>query len=234
MQDRPISEHVRENRSVLAKVEKSILVWLAERLPRWITPDHLTLLALGAMLLVGLSYWASQWSDRTLLLVVAGLALNWLGDSLDGTVARVRGQQRPHYGFYVDHVTDMMGVSFLLSGLAASGHMAPPVAFGLLAGYLMVSAEVFLATYALGTFRLSFLRMGPTELRILLAAGTLYLLYKPMVQLGNLGPFRLFDVGGVCGIAALALTLLASAVRNTKVLYQAEPAGSRSDCVRVR
>jgi len=222
MKTKTISEHTREL-GVTANIEKRVLIWMAERLPEWVTSDQLTLLGLFAMLMAGLSYWAAQWDERALFLVVVALGLNWFGDSLDGTLARVRNRQRPRYGFYVDHVIDIVGALFLVGGLAASGYMTPLVGLGLLVGYMMVSAEIFLATYSLGVFRISFGPIGGTELRILLSIGTLYLLYKPVVKLGSLGAFHLFDVAGVCGIVGLAIALTVSAIRNTRTLYQAEP-----------
>ncbi len=214
--------HVREHRSLLAAPEKRVLVWIAARLPRWLTPDHLTLLGLASMLVAGLAYWAACWTPWTLPIVVVALATNWFGDSLDGTLARVRNRQRPRYGYYVDHVIDIVGALFLLGGLALSGHMSALVALGLLVAYLMVSAEVFLATHAQGVFRLSSFGFGPTELRIVLAIGTLCLFADPRVPLGSLGAFRLFDVGGVVAIVGLALSLVVSAARNTRALYLAE------------
>lgn len=219
--------HVRHQHSLLSSIEKRILIWIAKRLPGWLNSDHLTLLGFLAMLGIGLSYWASVWDRRALILAIFGLAVNWFGDSLDGTLARVRRQQRPRYGFYVDHVVDIVGSSFLLGGLAASGYMNPLIGLGLLIGFLMVSAERYLATHVLGVFRLSFMGMGPTELRILLAVGTLFLLYKPVVQLGNLGSFNLFDVGGASGIVGMAVTLIVSSIRNARFLYRAEPLGRR-------
>ena len=222
MKTKTTSEHTREL-GITANIEKRVLIWLAERLPQWVTSDQLTLLGLFAMLMAGLSYWAAQWDERALVLVVVALGLNWFGDSLDGTLARVRNRQRPRYGYYVDHVIDIVGALFLIGGLAASGYMTPLVGLGLLVGYMMVSAEIFLATYSLGVFRISFGPIGGTELRILLSIGTLYLLYKPVVKLGSLGAFHLFDVAGVCGIVGLAIALTVSAIRNTRTLYQAEP-----------
>jgi len=219
----PVSEHVREHRSALARLEKRTLIWLAARLPRWATPDHLTLLGLGAMLAAGLAYWAARWNPRALIIAAIALALNWFGDSLDGTVARVRNQERPRYGYYVDHALDMVGLLFLFGGLAVSGYMSPLIALGVLVSYLMVAAEVFLATYVHGVFRLSSLGVGPTEMRIVLAIGTLRLLYGPAIRLGKLGPFLLFDLGGIVAIAGLGLALVISIVRNTRALYHAEP-----------
>lgn len=215
--------HARENGSVLAGVEKRALVWMADRLPRWINADHLTGLGLIAMAGVGASFWASRWSDLALIGVVTGLALNWFGDSLDGTVARIRKHERPRYGFYVDHVVDITSMLLLCAGMALSPHMSPVVALVLLAAYLMVSAEAYLATHACGVFRLSLLKIGPTELRILLAAGAVRLLVSGS-EVELLGAnWRLFDVGGVIGAAGLFGALAYSAVRNGLALYRAEP-----------
>ena len=214
--------HTRENSSLTASVEKRVLVWLARRMPSRVNSDHLTFLGLVAMFIAGLSFWAAQWSPYTLFAVVLCLALNWLGDSLDGTLARVRDQQRPRYGFYVDHVVDVFGVTFLLIGLALSPYMSPMMGLGLLLVYLMLSAEIYLATHTVGIFRISYWKFGGTELRILLAAGTIYALYHPEVSLAGQS-YLLFDVAGVIAIASLAITLIVSVIRNTRTLYLAEP-----------
>ncbi len=218
-----VTEHVREHHSVLALTEKKTLIWIARRLPRWVTSDHLTLLGLLSMLAAGCCYWASYRHRGALPLAVMAIAVNWFGDSLDGTLARVRNKQRPRYGYYVDHVVDVLGILFLFAGLALSGHMSPLVALGLLVAYLIVAAEVFLATCVLGVFRLSTLGFGPTELRIVLSAGTLYLLRSPEVQLAGWGSFKLFDVGGVVAIVGLMSAFVVSAARNARNLYRAEP-----------
>ncbi len=213
--------------SVLAPIEKRTLVWLAHRIPRSVNSDHLTGLALAAMLLAGLSYWLASVTPVGLLLAVACLAVNWFGDSLDGTLARVRQQQRPRYGFYIDHVVDVVGASFLLGGLGLSGYMSPLVALGLLAAYLMLCAETFLATHALGTFRMSYFKIGPTELRILLAIGNLVLLVHPMAELFG-REYRLFDVGGVVAIGGMLGTMGVAVAANTRALHRAEPIPGRT------
>jgi phosphatidylglycerophosphate synthase len=148
--------------------------------------------------------------------------VNWFGDSLDGTLARVRRHERPRYGFYVDHVLDVVGIMFLLAGFSLGGFMTPIIAAGFLLAYYLLMVEIALATHAVGTFRISFWRFGPTELRILLAIGTLQLLRSPHVSV--LGErWLLFDIGGVLAIAALALTFVVSAVRNGRLLYRMEP-----------
>jgi phosphatidylglycerophosphate synthase len=216
------SDAARSLTSLLAPLERTVLVWLARRMPRRVNSDHLTALALVAMLLAGASYWLASVTPVGLLLVVVCLAINWFGDSLDGTLARVRQQQRPRYGFYVDHVVDTFGALFLLGGLALSGYMSPLLALGLLVSYLMLSVEAFLATHVLGTFKMSYFGVGPTELRILLAAGNLALWLHPTADLWG-HRYRLFDVGGAVGIAGLLCTLLFAAVSNTRSLYRAEP-----------
>ena len=214
--------HVREHESLLARVEKRTLVRIAERLPRTINSDHLSALGLAGMALAGGAYWASHWIDAALVVVVLALAVNWFGDSLDGTVARVRNQQRPMYGFYVDHVIDVAGAVLLFGGLGLSPYMTLEVALALTVAYLMISAEAYLATHARGVFRMAMFKVGPTELRILLAFGTLYLYYKPTVVLAG-SEYLLFDVGGVVATAGMAGTFVLSAVRNALALYRAEP-----------
>jgi phosphatidylglycerophosphate synthase len=208
--------------SVLSGVEKRLLVEMAERLPPAIGADTLTLLGLVGMIAAGLSFWAARSEPLFLLAVPLALFVNWFGDSLDGTVARVRGDERPRYGYYVDHVVDVFGAFFVLGGLGVSGYMSPLVAGGLMVAYLMVSAEIYLAAYAVGTFRIHFFRLGPTELRILFAAGTLYLLADSTVMLFG-RRMLLFDVGGTVATAGLFVALVVSVARNTRNLYRSEP-----------
>ncbi len=218
-----VNEHVREHKSMLAAAEKKILLILARRLPSWVNSDHLTLLGLASICCAGLLFWGASSNRRLLLWIPAALALNWFGDSLDGTLARVRNCQRPRYGYYVDHVLDVVGILVLLGGLAVSDFMSPLVSMGLLVAYLMVASEVFLATCVHGVFRLSSLGFGPTELRILLAAGALFLVRSPYAHIPGVGTFLLFDVGGVISIIGLGLAFALSVARNIRDLYIAEP-----------
>ena len=218
-----MAEHTREHRSLLAAVEKRALIAIAQRLPAAINSDHLTALALVAMAMAGAGYALARWDVRALWLVVVALALNWFGDSLDGTVARVRKVERPRYGFYVDHVLDIVGATLLFAGLGASGFMTPLIALALLIAYLLVSAEVFLATSVGHVFRMSFSGFGPTELRILLAIGTIALFRDPHVDLGVLGRLRLFDFGGLIAIVGMAVALTVNVVRNATELARLEP-----------
>ena len=218
------TSHVRVNRSLLAVVERRVLVWVAERLPTRIHSDHLTALSVVGTAVASLSFALARLFPVALLGVAVGLAINWFGDSLDGTLARVRRQERPRYGFYVDHVLDVVGATLLMGGMALSGFMTPLVALGVLVAYLLVSAEVFLATAVGGEFRLSFVRIGPTELRILLAAGAGALLEWPIVRLPGVGDvLLLLDVAGTVAIAGLLTALTVSATLMGRQLYVAEP-----------
>jgi archaetidylinositol phosphate synthase len=220
-------EAKRVHTSVLAEAEKRLLVWMAERLPRAINSDHLTTLAGVSMAVAGACYWIGPASPAAMLTAIGMLALNWFGDSLDGTLARVRHHERPRYGFYVDHVLDVVGILFLLAGFALGGFMTPLIAAGFVVAYYLLMVEIALATHAVGTFRISFWKFGPTELRILLAAGTVQLLRSPYVTMAG-ERMLLFDVGGVVAIAALLVTFIASAVRNGRLLYELEDLQSRA------
>jgi archaetidylinositol phosphate synthase len=209
----------RIQQNVIASAEKWVLVWMAERTPEWITPDHLTTLGFAAQVMAGATYALARWNRLWLLAVIGFLALNWLGDSLDGTLARVRLRQRPRYGFYVDHMVDSFGALALMGGLAISGYMHPYVAVGLLVAFLLLSVQSYLATYTLGEFRLSFWCFGPTEMRMLLAIGNVALFYHPYVLSGR---YRLFDVGGTIAIVAMTWILVFATSRNTCRLYREE------------
>ncbi len=215
-------EAQRVHTSLLAAVEKRCLVWMAERLPARINSDHLTVLAGLAMLGVGICYSLAPFQPLLLIGVVLLLAVNWFGDSLDGTVARVRHHERPRYGFYVDHVLDALGIAFLLGGLVLGGYMSPGIGAGFLLAYYLLTIEIALATHAVGVFKISYWKFGPTELRILVAIGTLQLLRSEFVSLFGYRVL-LFDIGGAIAIVGILGTFVASAIHNTRTLYRLEP-----------
>jgi archaetidylinositol phosphate synthase len=197
----------RVNQALTARMEKRALQWMAERAPRWVTSDQLTCSAWARKLERASAMRLSRYDRRALLLVILCLALNWLGDSMDGTLARVRRQQRPRYGFYVDHMVDIFGSVALMCGLGCSGFLHWQTAIAMLVAFLLLSSESYLATYTLSCFELSQGIFGPTEIRILLIIGNLALLRSPYsksvrAQDAALRPGR-NDCGG--GMFAMAI-----------------------------
>ena len=207
--------------SFTAAPERQALLWLAARVPPSINSDHLTLLGFVAMFLAGGSYVVARWNPCGLLLATLCLVLNWLGDSLDGTLARVRNRQRPRYGFYVDHMIDSFGALFLMGGLAASGYIDWRIATGLLVAFFLLSIESYLASYTLGVFRLSFAKFGPTEIRILLAIANTILFFMPAARIPGWS-HRLLNVGGAIAMVAMAAMALFAAVSHTLTLHRQE------------
>ena len=229
VRERPQGSHVRVHGSVLAEAEKRLLVWLAHHLPRRTNADHLTAIGAFGTIAAGAAFAAAAWDRRTLWLVPAMLAFNWFGDSLDGTVARVRGHQRPRYGYSLAHAVDLVNATALFTGMAFSGLMDPRLGLALLFGYVLLCAESFLATHALGVFRISFSGIGPTELRILLSIGAIAAVSRPVVVPFGLGPVALFDLSAVASLAGMAVAFAVSTWRNARTLYLAEPLPPSSD-----
>ena len=209
----------REQTSILAPLERAALHFFARRMPAWVNSDHLSILGLVGMIGAGLFYAASKHNPLMLHLVNVFIFLNWFGDSLDGTLARYRDRQRPRYGFYVDHIIDTFGAFFLLFGIALSGYMSERVAAGLLIVYFMVAINSYLAAYALGVFKISQWKMGPTEMRLLLMIGNVFLIYHPRAYHQR---YLLYDIGGVVAIVGMALILVVLSIQHTHALYGLE------------
>jgi phosphatidylglycerophosphate synthase len=219
----PFTHAQRIHTALTASFEKRLLIWLAHYTSARINPDHLTLLAFLAQILAGACYALAAHTPRALLLVNIFIFFNWLGDSLDGTLARVRNQQRPRYGFYVDHIVDTLGAFALIIGLGYSGFVHWQIAVALLLGFYILSIESYLATYTIGQFHISQGFFGPTELRILLIIGNFFLLKHKYANLPGHYHFLLFDVGGVVAVIGMFLMALIAVARHTLTLYRAEP-----------
>ncbi len=221
-ESRVFTQAARKNQALTASLEKRVLIWMAERAPEWVTSDQLTLLGLGAQLASGACYALARTHRAALLAVIFCILLNWLGDSLDGTLARVRDQQRPRYGFYVDHMVDVFGAAALMCGLGCSGFAHWQTALAMLIAFLILSSESFLATYTLSCFQLSQGIFGPTEIRLLLILGNFSLLHSPYITL-----FRhrmlLFDLGGAIAAGVMTVMAIAITVRHTAQLFREEP-----------
>ena len=212
----------RIHQAFTASLERRMLESLAARAPRWLTSDQLTGLGFAAQIAAGAFYAVARNHRIALLAVIVCILLNWFGDSLDGTLARIRNQQRPRYGFYVDHVVDCLGAIALMTGLGSSGFTHWPIAMAMLVAFLLLSAESYLATYTLGRFELSQGLFGPTEIRLLLIAGNLALLRSPYsVLLGH--RWLLFDVGGSVAASCMFGLSVFLVARHTGQLYREEP-----------
>lgn len=212
----------RVNHSLTASVERRALRWMAERVPAWLTSDQLTLLGFSAQLAAGVGYACARHHRYALLLVILCLALNWFGDSMDGTLARVRHQQRPRYGFYVDHMVDLFGAIALMCGLGLSGLLHWPIAIAMLIAFLLLSAESYLATYTLSCFQLSQGVFGPTEIRLLLILGSLRALHAPYATVFG-HTFLLFDLAGAIATACMLAMAIVTTARHTAALFRQEP-----------
>jgi archaetidylinositol phosphate synthase len=213
---------------LLAKPEKRALQAIARRLPRWILPDDLTLLGIAAALAICVAYQLSNGSNVWLWVASALLVVHWLGDSLDGTLARVRGIQRPRYGYYLDHLVDAGATVAIAIGLGLSPHMLLSVGMLLGVAYLILSINVYLESQALGRFSIGYGKIGPTEVRVLLIA------LNTALALGLEMRFELFDtgltaldVGGVALAIGMLLLLAARAWRSLRELAVEEPAAPR-------
>ncbi|MGB7984756.1 MAG: CDP-alcohol phosphatidyltransferase family protein [Terracidiphilus sp.] len=212
----------RINQSLTASMEKRALEWMAVRAPRWMTSDGLTLLGLCAQIGAGVFYALARYHRIALLAVIVCIALNWLGDSLDGTLARVRRHERPRYGFYVDHMVDVFGATALMCGLGCSGLLHWQTAIAMLIAFLLLASESYLATYTLSCFQMSQGIFGPTEIRIFLIIGNLALLHSPYATVFG-HKILLFDLGGVIGAATMFAMAVSITLRHTAQLYRQEP-----------
>lgn len=207
--------------SLLAGPEKRVLEWMAKRLPRWITPDLLTWLGVLAMAEIGVCYLFSGRHKYLLLAASVGWVVNWFGDSMDGTVARVRNEERPKYGYYLDHLVDAFGISFVLFGLAYSRLSTPPLCMGLLVLYLIMSINVYLATHTTGVFRISFARLSLTEGRIIFIALNTILMFKDSVTvLGR--DILIADIFAATFCFLLLILIVSSATENLRLLDREE------------
>jgi phosphatidylglycerophosphate synthase len=221
-------EAAREPSFLLAKPEKRVLTWIAARLPRWILPDDMTALGVFAALGVAVAYQLSNESLDWLWAASALLALQWLGDSLDGTLARVRRIERPTYGYYLDHLVDAIATAAIGIGLGLSPLMLLSIGTLIVVAYLILSINVYLESYAFGRFSIGYGLIGPTEVRLILIA------LNTVVALGAGLDFviaelelTVFDVIGLAIAGAMIVLLLGRAARNLRELARKEPAARR-------
>ena len=217
MSDTSHTDAPRSKKFLLAVPEARILDWIACRLPRAVKPDHLTALGVLASIGIAAAYVLSNGDEVWLWAATGLLVLHWLGDSLDGTLARVRNAERPRYGYYLDHLVDAFATAAIGIGLGLSPHMLLAVGLAIVIAYLILSINTYLETQAFGTFTLGYGRLGPTEARLLLVG------VNTLLALGLIGD-GVLDVLGIALAAAMILALLGRAGRNLKRLAELEPA----------
>jgi archaetidylinositol phosphate synthase len=225
MSDRP-ADAPRDKQFLLARHEARVLEWIARRLPSWLMPDHLTALGVVAAVGIAAAYLLSN-GDSVWLWAASGLlVVHWLGDSLDGTLARVRKIERPKYGYYLDHLVDAIATALIGLGLGLSPYMLLSVGLVIVIAYLVLSINTYLETYAFGVFTLGYGRVGPTEVRILLIGlNTLLALGIGLgFHVAGLG-LTVLDLIGLAVAGVMLTTLIARAVHNLRVLAEREPAG---------
>lgn len=220
----------REESFLLAVPEKRLLRWLAGRLPRWILPDDMTAIGVVAALAVAVAYQLSNEGNGWLWAASALLVVQWIGDSLDGTLARVRGIERPTYGYYLDHLVDAIATAAIGIGLGLSPFMLLSVGTLIVVAYLILSINVYLESFAFSRFSIGYGKIGPTEIRlILIALNTLLALDLVGLDFHLAGlDLTVFDLVGLAIAATMIALLLARSARNLRELAEREPAASRS------
>ncbi|HPR33079.1 MAG TPA: CDP-alcohol phosphatidyltransferase family protein [Prolixibacteraceae bacterium] len=203
------TDAVRIHKSVLSTPEKKLLAWIARRLPASITSDHMTALGLFGSVLSGTGYVLTNWGKGFLWLASFGFIVNWFGDSLDGTLARIRNKQRPIYGFYLDHNIDALTTLIIALGAGISPFVSLDVALLVMAGYFMLSIFTYINTYLEGKFTITYNGFGPTEFRIgVILVNTLFFFLptkNPPIALFNMS-IKLFDL--ISLVVALILIVI--------------------------
>jgi phosphatidylglycerophosphate synthase len=219
-----VEGHERTSRFLLSPFESAVLPRMAAALPGWVKPDHLTLLGLAASTAIAGAYLLSARDPRWLWAASALLIVQWFGDSLDGTLARVRRAERPRYGYYLDHLTDAYSTVAIGLGLGLSPYMLLWVGLSVVIAYLILSINVYLETYVFDEFSFSYGRLGPTEVRVLLIG------LNTAAYLGAALPFNilgkgatLFDAAGILAAAGMTGLLLTRALGNLRKLARLEP-----------
>ena len=211
----------------MAEPERRLLRWIAARLPPWVTSDQLTALGVLAATATGVAYALSRFHSGWLWVASGMLVVQWFGDSLDGTLARVRHVERPRYGYYLDHVVDAYSTAAIGIGLGVSPYVSLGIALGLVVVYLVLSINVYLESAVFGAFRLAYGRLGPTEIRLILIAITTGLaLHQQLTGPGAI-PVRIVADALVAAAGLGMVAMLAVRFRqNLRALARLEPSPS--------
>jgi archaetidylinositol phosphate synthase len=226
-----IAKHQRVNDILLGPLERPALKWLATNMPAWVSPDLCTLIGVLAAAGITISYILTRFEPAFLWLASLGFVLNWLGDSLDGTLARTRHIERPIYGFYIDHSVDAFVIIMIFLGLGLTPYVSFNVACLALIGYLLLSVLVYVRTSAIGEFKISYGKLGPTEVRVLAILLNIAMYFGGQhwfeLNMGSFGRYAYspYDIG-VGTIAAILFYFAAStAIRQAIRLKDVDKGG---------
>jgi phosphatidylglycerophosphate synthase len=235
MQKNPAQEHTRINDILLGPLERPALQWLAAHMPAWVQSDHLTLFGLFACILVFVSYILTRYNPAFLWLASLGFILNWFGDSLDGTLARYRHTERPLYGFYIDHILDMVSEALVFIGIGLSPYVSFNLAMTALVMYQLLSNLVFILMITRGFFQISFGKLGPTEIRVIgiLANVIVFFAGNPFISLPVIGPYPLYDIIVAFIAAVMLIIFVIASIKNAVELSKIDlpKKGSRKKTV---
>lgn len=212
--------------SILNRMEKKALVWMAERLPGWVTSDMLTWLGVAAAVAYAAFCLAARYNVYYLWAASGCLVINWFGDSLDGSLARVRQTQRPKYGFFIDHSLDALTTCLFCMGLGLAPIMMLSISLFIMGGYLCMSIYTYLSTIVIGQFRLTYASLGPTEMRLILIAVMVLYMYNPWPNLfvNICGvPWSVFDFAGAAVASILFLIYIVSLGKDLRALAKIDP-----------
>lgn len=224
-------QSVRIQTSFLNPLEKKALVWLADRQPKWMTSDILTFIGFLGAVIIAVGYALSGKNLAFLWLSTAGWIINWYGDSLDGTLARVRKQQRPVYGFFIDHTVDCINESVMIIGLGMSPFMSFDIAMLCLVAYLLISVYVYISAHLKGEFKLTYGKMGPTELRVILIILNTILFFIPWTRetyvaftaLGVDFVLSILDIIGILIFIGILIAYFGSLIKDGREYAKADP-----------
>ena len=219
-----IEKHQRILDTFTAPIEKPVLLWLAARMPAWVTSDMLTGVGTLGSILIFVSYWLTNKNENFLWLACFGFFVNWFGDSLDGTLARYRQIERPKYGFYIDHVVDAYNEVLVFLGLAVSPFVRFELATLALIGYLLLSILVYITTCVMGEFRISYGKLGPTEARLIAVSANILVFFVGNPKIRLLGiTTTIYDWLAIVVIGILAIILATTTVSRARSLSELDP-----------
>lgn len=231
MKEKSSETSVRIQTSILNGVEKKALAFLADRQPRWMTSNILTGIGTFGAIVISLGYILSQININYLWLSSLGFVINWYGDSLDGTLARVRNKQRPIFGYYIDHTVDIINELLIFLGLGLSGLICFDLSLFILIVYMMLTLNVSINAHLKKEFKLTYAKLGPTEFRVLAIIFNTVCIYCPAIS-DSVMEISLFgkdivlgslDIAGVFVLLVLIIMYIVTVINDIKDYDKIDP-----------